>query len=458
MKPILPFKIVVIILFTSCLTITAQEDNNTIMTVFVHGTVRPPKLTFASLIRIMRDKIDNSLYSLAAQYIRNDPVFYQGQAMQGLGLQKIDLSFNSPHTTAQTIAMMYNLQNEHLGIEAQKQLYYTFGWSGLLSDSKRLAEAETLYKELQTELANLAQQSIYPKIRIVAYSHGGNLVLYLPTVKNNNPLYATHSFAIDELITLATPIQTLTDYLVTDDIFKKVYHLYSTEDNVQIWDFMSSQQFFSKRRFTQRKEFALPKKIQQIRVRMTKKVRWKHTIQDSIEPYQILEQPRVRLIHKDPGHTEMWTFKWAAYWYRDNFPLKPLPIMTLIPTIVHTVNQGPPLDHLTFDYAPGENSILLHHKKAKPFKQTYPYLTADLQKSLWQLAKQYRPANYSIETQEERIALALQKARDDLLKIRKYRRPHSRTLASYIERINSGYFDSLPEIKKRNTIYLAQAH
>lgn len=435
-----------------------QEKHNALMTIFVHGTMKPAEFSFANLIKIMRDNIDNTLYSLASKYMRSDPLFHQGQAMQGLGLKKIDMSPDTPHTTAQTIAMMYDLQKKELGTSWDNHLYYTFGWSGLLSDSKRIEEAENLYKELHNELSNLALQSIYPKLRIIAFSHGGNVVLYLPMIRDKFGKKSLMHFSVDELITLGTPVQVLTDYLVTDNLFKKVYHLYSTEDNVQVWDFMTSQEFFSKRRFAHRKGFTIPKKVQQIRMRITKAVKWKHTIKKLIEPYQVLEQPRVKLIHKDPGHTEMWSFKWAAYWYREHFPMNPLPIMTLIPTILHTVDQGPPLDHLTFDYAPGEDSILLRHKNSKKYKKAYPYLTCSMQKSLWELADKHRPADYSIETQENRTALALQKARDDLLDIRKYRRPHSRTLANYLHRINSGYFDSLPEIKKRNKVYLAHIY
>ena len=133
----------------------SEENHNAFMTIFVHGTVKPVEFSFESLMHIIRDEIDNTLYSQAVKYIRNDPLFYQGQAMQEIGLRRIDRSSKNPHTTAKMITKLYDLQHKHLHSKPEHILYYTYGWSGLLSDTKRYEDAEKFYQQLQVELEHL---------------------------------------------------------------------------------------------------------------------------------------------------------------------------------------------------------------------------------------------------------------------------------------------------------------
>lgn len=443
----------IVLFFPSFVLCKQDTTQNARMTIFVHGTVKPAEFSFSSLIKIMRDSVDNSLYSRAAYHIRNNPISFQGQAMQGLGLQKIDLSPEAPHNTARTIAFMYDLQHKELGTNFTQELYYTFGWNGLLSISKRFEEAQNFYKELKKELQRLQQKGINPEINIIAYSHGGNVTLYLPSVREQYEEYQNDTFMIDQLVTIGTPIQRETDHLVAKDMFKKVYHLYSTEDSVQVWDFFSSQKFFSKRCFSHRSDFTVPEKLRQIRLRVTKKIKWRHKAKDIKAPHEILNHHGVRLVHKDPGHTELWNFKWGAYWYRDTFPMKPLPVMSIIPTIITTVDQHPKYKNITFDYAPTEEGILLRHKPSM-FKKALPFLNHETHTTLHHLAYTYEPSDFTLESQQDAIALALEKARNDLLRIRRYRKPRSKTLAKYMNKLDLGGFDFIPEIKQIRKTHL----
>ncbi|MCF7844153.1 hypothetical protein K9M47_04660, partial [Candidatus Gracilibacteria bacterium] len=345
------------------------------------------------------------------------------------------------------------VQNKELRIPDLPQLYYTFGWSGLLSQTKRYVAAEDLYSQLTKELQKLKKLHLRPFIRIVAFSHGGNVVLNLSAVQNSDP-FVTEPLIINELISIATPIQRETDHLVSDPMFKKVYHLYSKEDNIQALDMFSSQQFFSNRQFKQRSSFTIPKKLVQVRIRTTRTVKWKEKVKNNKYPHEILTKDRIRLIHKDPKHTEMWSFKWGAHWYREKFPLNPFPLMVFIPTIIHTLNTYQPEQrNLILDIAQTEYGALIKQRYSSS-KQAVPFLSKKTYDTLIDYAKLQEPKEFTLKTQEEHVALALQKAQNDLLKIRKYQRPRNRTLADYMKRIEHGYFDTNTEVKSRRLAQL----
>jgi len=430
------------------LSIFAEESlseklviKNPEMFIFVHGTIKPAEFSFSSLVKIMNDIIDNTLYSLAANYLRKDPLFYLSQAMQEEGLKPISLTLDNTTNTARTIALLYNQQFQALGINADSILYYTFGWNGLLSDKKRYQEAEKFYKELKKELAILSEKGIYPRITIIGYSHGANVALYLAAVRNNNQEFVNDTFTIEKLVMLGVPIQKETDYLVADDLFGKIYHFYSTEDNVQIADIFSSKQLFSSRLFIDRKDFKVPeKKLHQVRLRLTKEIKLRHKAHNIKVQHEILAHPLVKLIHKDPGHAELWNFKWGAYWYRETCPINPLPVVAFVPAFLHTIDQHPELHYLTLDYAPTEYGVLVSHKK-KNFKQSKQFLNPEVHVQLWDFANLYKPEDYSFKTQQKQVANALKKAQKDLEILGSYRRPRSKILANYMKQISQGYFD-----------------
>lgn len=426
-----------------------NSSHNAIMTIFVHGTVKPAEFSFSSVTKILTDRTDNTLYSRAIHYMRNDPFLYQGHAVQELGLKPIIMAEDAPHKTARTVAQIYDIQNNELQISHLPQLYYTFGWSGLLSQMKRYVAAEDLYYQLNKELKKLKNDlHITPFIRIISFSHGGNVVLNLSAVQNSDP-FIKNNLIIDELISFSTPIQKETDHLITDPMFKKIYHLYSTEDNIQAFDMFSSEQFFSKRKFSRRSNFSLPEKLHQIRIRTIEKVKWKSKIQKINKPHEILTKKRVRLIHRDPKHTEMWSFKWGAYWYRNKFPLNPLPLMAFTPTIIHAIESSKMTeDHITFDIAPTEFGTLITYKE-KNIKKDIPFLSKEISKKIWDITEKNTPEYYNVETQQEHVALALQKAKEDLSKIKKYHKPRHYSLAKYMKSLKTGKFDNNKDIKSR---------
>lgn len=110
------------------------------------------------------------------------------------------------------------------------ETFYFFGWPGKLHAIERKMAAEKLYNELAALIKKYKEKyGVEPVIRIIAHSHGGNLVLYMAKIKTNHaPL------AIDSLILLACPVQDKTMNLINSPMFKRIYSLYSSLDIIQI--------------------------------------------------------------------------------------------------------------------------------------------------------------------------------------------------------------------------------
>ncbi len=111
--------------------------------------------------------------------------------------------------------------------------FYAFGWSGRLSAREREAQGKVLLQETIKLCDTMHKETgVKPQVCIITHSHGGGLTLNLPKAKDEK----MKDFAIDELILLACPVQKITSSLLKDPIFKKVYHLYSQIDLLQIAD------------------------------------------------------------------------------------------------------------------------------------------------------------------------------------------------------------------------------
>jgi hypothetical protein len=109
---------------------------------------------------------------------------------------------------------------------------YLFGWSGKISFTEREQAARILFtqlKEVALQYYNRYQK--IPFIRIITHSHGGNVVLNMATLMQEED-----SLCISELILLACPVQVKTMDYIKHPLFKKIYSLYSALDFIQIID------------------------------------------------------------------------------------------------------------------------------------------------------------------------------------------------------------------------------
>lgn len=304
-------------------------------TVFMHGSFAT-MLGFLSLFNVIEDNVENTYYKKVTSGMRYDPYFYQMQPLLAPGLHPVIPTFTVPvadeplteeqerrlyavypfsaayKTIADTVALSNNINLDHelssTGLRKDKycdrreqnsepHFFYTFGWSGLVSQHRRRKEAVRFYNMLSDEIAALEQKNISPKISIVSHSHGGNVALNLAGIHEllacgleHEPVresfetddeYAAvlalykhiislpprsavrdtrhqkkwdyrptlGTVAVDELILLGTPIQPETAHFAASQFFGRVINLYSPNDKIQRMDWVSTRRSYSQQRF-----------------------------------------------------------------------------------------------------------------------------------------------------------------------------------------------------------------
>lgn len=176
--------------------------------------------------------------------------------------------------------------------------FYTFGWSGDLSFDVRYQAGKNLYLDLIKLVEEFTHtHGVTPNIRLITHSHGGNVALNLALAhaeyRKNRALAKPRSdsehypidelseaeyrkrsnLVVNELVLLACPVQEKTAFLAQDQLFKKIYSLYSSLDVLQVVDPQGLYKnntidngVFSKRRFP-----ASFNKVAQAKIRFNKR-------------------------------------------------------------------------------------------------------------------------------------------------------------------------------------------
>ncbi|RTL05869.1 hypothetical protein EKK58_06550 [Candidatus Dependentiae bacterium] len=123
---------------------------------------------------------------------------------------------------------------------------YAFSWSGKLSAMSRFDAAKKLYHQLIELIEKYKKKwALYPKINIIAHSHGANVALNLGLIEK---IYQK-KLKIDTLLLLACPVQKETMHYAGSKEFRRIYSLYSSLDMVQV---IAPQQGSTKKPFSKR--------------------------------------------------------------------------------------------------------------------------------------------------------------------------------------------------------------
>jgi hypothetical protein len=361
-----------------------SKKPETWITIFVHGIMSiQPHLSVQNFMRFIRDDVQDTIYSKTVEYMRLDPYFYLNQAMQEFGLKKININDLEPGHATNAIAHIYD-DVSHQVCPLNTNHYYTFGWSGLLSPTSRYADSIKLFKELTHELKEKYWKfNIFPKIRLIGYSHGGNVCLNIAAARQNTDPHSPLS--VDELILVGVPIQTETDYLSNDPVFKKIYHFFSETDRIQRIDFFSFNRVFSRRYFRNSNNFTVPKKLMQINMKFLRRANTSRDTSRRIAAYTNYNNPGIvsgksKLFRNcSPGHLEFWFFGWSPKHYRDSFVLHPLPAFITIPYILHYIKQiqneiVTPYP-VVVDIRPEFEAMLIKQRKHANFTHIFPFLS-----------------------------------------------------------------------------------
>lgn len=361
-----------------------ETDDNVWVTVLVHGIMSiQPHLNIQNVMRFIRDDIHHTTYSKTVEYMRLDPYFYLNQAMQEFGLKKIDLNDLQPGHATNAIAHLYDDVTKMVSPLVTTN-YYTFGWSGLLSPTIRYADSIRLLNELTQELEeNYWKHNIFPKIRLIGYSHGGNVCLNIAAARQNTS--PKSHLSVDELILIGVPIQTETDYLANDPIFKKIYHFFSQKDRIQRIDFFSFNRVFSRRYFRNSNNFKVPKKLMQIDMRFVRSAQTRYDSPARQAASMNWNNPGIisgksKLLRDcSPGHLEFWFFGWSPKHYRESFVFNPLPAFITIPYVLHYIRQiqeqiVTPYPVIV-DIRPEFETMLIKQRKYGNFTHVFPFLS-----------------------------------------------------------------------------------
>jgi len=402
---------------TKTLPLPAKEIQ---ITVFVHGIMSiKPHLSISNFIRFMFDKVNNTVYSRTVNSMRKNSFFENNQVMQGLGLEKI--TFNKCSASS-TFARLIKEINEWEAPQnpAIQRSYYTYGWAGLLSSSQRYIDAIGLYQSLTDLVEKYKKQGIKTSLRLIGYSHGGNVCLNMAAANLLEPI-SKKSLSIDELILIGMPVQSETDYFINDPMFKKIYHIYSRGDRIQQLDFFSTKRFFSKQIFKKRKNFNLPKKLIQIKIKVTRKTHRKKALPSTynMNKKSFLYGHTQNLRDISPGHIELWFFGWTPANYRQNYLMNPLPTASFLPLIINCAEkfkkqslEPEESQSIIIDLRPEFESIIVKNQGSSKNIATFKFPKPAMIERMKELSYKCAPKSYSLSKYNSHIDDAYIKSRN----------------------------------------------
>lgn len=373
-----------------------SNEKTTWMTVFIHGSFGS-LMSFLNIGDVIQDKVSGTLYQATTKKMRADDVFFEDQPLLQRGLIPFTPTFNLEATknkkyVAYPIAAAYQKVTDVIRHGNEENIFYTFGWSGLISQSSRRFEAVRLYNALHKELETLRARGLNPKIRLITHSHGGNVALNLAAINTvlNNALWLKESdqnkhsnaadealtkmaaiikemttyedalqkigqkaldyvpfgrnLQIDELILFGVPIQPETESFCHSQTFNRVYNFYSHEDLVQKMDWITSKQPLSNQRIRDTRQRLTTgikhhEPVVQAQIMIDRNENeLKPVASKTHEPTVLDEVSSGRNIFvrssNDPTHKELWFMSWNN---NGNQASKQSPsIITPLPLVVFT--------------------------------------------------------------------------------------------------------------------------
>ncbi len=378
----------------------AAEKKDVWVNIYIHGTITP-HLSMSDFLKVLNHTQKKSIYAEITRFIRTDPFFHQAQPIQELNLKKAFPTKSQKGHGANIFAEFYDKISKIIAPDNREIKHYTFGWSGLLSNTSRRKSAQKLFEQLHRKLKKMEMQNLQPHVRIIGYSHGGTLALYLGDEAHKNRPFP---FFVEELILISTPIQEDTKKYVSSPLFKRVFSFYSKGDRVQGSDFLSSPDYsFSHQKFLDKADFKVPHKVTQIQIRFLRKNIYAKHPDGSIKKLH-------RRQYVNPGHTEMFFFGWAADWYRKHFPITPLPTALVLQLPIHHLKKQPIAGtDLRATIIPEDETIIIKDNQTKE-EVAVPFFTKRQFASLRRELGQFKPHNYR-EQYKEKVKEAKEKAK-----------------------------------------------
>ncbi len=322
------------------------------LNVFIHGAYRPT-IGLLSMLNVIRGNTDYTLYKTIQKQFRNCSFDHQTRLMSAQGLEWVDLekTYHCHTSIVQPVLKVYNLlasklsyKNDHRDKKIHiHNEYYTFGWDGILSHKARQCAASKLFEALKKEYSDYVKRTGFiPKIRLICHSHGGNVALNMGALSDFHDAYS-QGFCVDELIMYGTPIQAETEALCFLPMFKKVFNMYSDNDRIQGFDWMSTKTRKSSQRIHLSDDYlknplnrVIQVKIMVQRIIPAKSDSGKKSIKESFSKLipggKSFFQQRY-----DPTHGDFWKL---GDWKRNRVPFDPLPMVAYTPLLLGVIDQS----------------------------------------------------------------------------------------------------------------------
>lgn len=232
-----------------------EEERPQIITVFIHGTVGAATTLWYGFWLMLADAFDGTS-GCEKRVIRErtSPKLKHDEFMLDLGMVKVDpdnLPQNRLHHGAYHIIKAFAscAEASHVDTDLPPNYhYYTFGWSGLLSETGRKNAARELHASLNEEYKRLKTRYNNVTIQLYAHSHGCQLILYL--AQANREVDPSQRLAVDYAVLSGAPLYYNAVQLILTGTFKTVLNIYSEGDFIQQLDVLSTPNAFCKRRFS----------------------------------------------------------------------------------------------------------------------------------------------------------------------------------------------------------------
>jgi hypothetical protein len=229
-----------------------------VIQVMIHGALYVP-LALLSPLGVLTGTLENTWYRRTHTRLRAQCTTTPGGIILPHGLREVTSIVTASELPAcaqhQAIYHVLRIAHEYIatgteGLSAgdpelkacTRTRWFTFGWSGLMSEQERWDATVELYEALALIHAEALGRGVTPQIHLYAHSHGGQLPLQLPLIrKERNDKH----LIIDRLVLTAVPLfrQNTRNLLVTTDdhvpMFRAVWNLYAPGDFAQTIDYFS---------------------------------------------------------------------------------------------------------------------------------------------------------------------------------------------------------------------------
>jgi hypothetical protein len=226
--------------------------------IFIHGTVLAGYF-FLNPYAAWTDSYDENCSAFqSARAARATMTPSYAELIRPLGLDDLTELVHGSCTLIQNCAATYIIKSFHQVFRHEMGQhdavhYYTFGWSGLLSERERMAQARVLYEHL-IHVQNLMMLK-YPQhiiaMRLYGHSHGGQLIAHLADI--DAQLRRSNKFTLpvplETAFLCATPLVPRSiQVLILSSLFRWVINVTSQSDHIQDMDIISTPGHFCTQR------------------------------------------------------------------------------------------------------------------------------------------------------------------------------------------------------------------